>query len=74
MIKLTRMNGEEFYVNASLIQFVEATPDTIITLVNAKKMTVKEKPDQVLDSIVKYQRRLFPFVTEEQLKKLQEEE
>ncbi len=73
MIKLTRMNGEEFYVNSSLIQFVEATPDTIITLVNAKKITVKEKPELVMDSIVKYQRRLFPFVSEEQLKKLQEE-
>ena len=73
MIKLTRVNGESFYINSDLIQFVETTPDTIITLVNAKKLTVKEKPDQIIDAIVKFQRRLFPFIREEQLKKMADE-
>ncbi len=73
MIRVTRVNGEQFYVNADLIQFIESTPDTIITLVNAKKLTVKEKPEQLIDAIVKYQKRLFPFVKEEQLRKMSEE-
>jgi len=73
MIQLTRVNGEEFYVNTDLIQFIEETPDTIITLVNARKLTVKEKPAQVIDAIVSYRQRIFPFVKEEQLAKLQEE-
>ena len=72
MIKLTRMNDEEFYVNSDLIQFIESTPETILTLVNAKKVTVKETPKQIIDAVVEYQRRLFPFIKEEQLKKMAE--
>ena len=74
MIQVTRLNGEQFYINADLIQFIEQAPDTVITLVNAKKLTVKEKPDAIIDAIVEYRRRLFPFVSEEQLKKLQDEQ
>ena len=73
MIRITRVNGESFYVNCDLIQFIETTPDTIITLVNAKKLTVKEKPEQIIDAIVKFRCRIFPFVQEEQLKKKADE-
>ena len=42
MIKVTRLNGKEFVVNADLIQYLEETPDTIITLVNHEKVVVKD--------------------------------
>lgn len=62
MIKLTRLNGKEFVVNADLIQFVEETPDTVITLQNHEKVVVKEKVDDVIRRVVEYARsiRCFP--------------
>jgi flagellar protein FlbD len=62
MIKVTRLNGKEFVVNAELIQFMEATPDTVITLVNHEKVIVKEPVDEVVKRVVDYHRgiRAFP--------------
>ncbi len=56
MIKVTRLNGKEFVVNADLIQYVEETPDTILTLVNHEKVVVKEKADEVVRRVIAYQR------------------
>ena len=56
MIKVTRLNGKEFVVNADLIQYLEETPDTIITLVNHEKVVVKEKVDEVIRRVIEYNR------------------
>lgn len=48
MIKLTKLNGKKFAVNAWLIEQVEETPDTMITLNNGKKMIVKERMQEVI--------------------------
>jgi len=56
MIKVTRLNGKEFVVNAELIQFVEETPDTVITLVNHEKIVVKESVDEVIRRVLAYAR------------------
>jgi flagellar protein FlbD len=56
MIKVTRLNGKEFVVNADLLQYVEETPDTILTLVNHEKVVVKEKADEVIRRVIAYQR------------------
>ena len=42
MIKLTRLNGEEFVVNAELIRFVESRPDTYVTLTSNERLIVRE--------------------------------
>lgn len=57
MIKLTRLNGKEFIVNSDLIEFIEATPDTVITLVNDKKIIVSEEIDTVVNKIVAYKNK-----------------
>jgi flagellar protein FlbD len=62
MIKVTRLNGKEFVVNAELIQYVEATPDTVITLVNHEKLVVKEPVDEVIRRTVEYGRSLRVMV------------
>ena len=62
MIKVTRLNGKEFVVNAELIQYVEATPDTIITLVNHEKLVVKEPVDEIVRRTVEYGRSLRVMV------------
>lgn len=56
MIKLTRLGGEAFILNAELIKYVEALPDTYITLVPGERLVVKESPDEVLRRALEYQR------------------
>jgi len=58
MIKLTRINGEEFVLNAELIRFVEQRPDTFITLTTDERFIVKETVDQVIDRSVAYARSI----------------
>jgi len=58
MISVTRLNGAEFVLNAELIQEVEATPDTIITLTNGQKMMVREPVDDVLRAVIEYKRAI----------------
>jgi flagellar protein FlbD len=62
MIKLTRLDGERFVLNAELIRYVEARPDTFITLTNGERLVVRESMDEVLHLTIDYQRskNLFP--------------
>jgi flagellar protein FlbD len=60
MIKVTRLNGQEVYVNADLILFVESSPETILTLENGKKVTIKETIPQVIDRVVEFKARCLP--------------
>ena len=64
MIKLTRLRGEVFMLNAELIQYVEARPDTFITLTNKDRIVVAETMDEVLERTVEYHRskNLIPQV------------
>ena len=54
MIKLHRLNNEEFVLNAGLIEQVESTPDTVILLTNGKRLMVREALDSVVDRVVAY--------------------
>ena len=54
MIKLTRLNDEEFVLNAELIKTVEASPNTVITITSGNKYIVKEEVQQVIDAVVEY--------------------
>ena len=63
MIKLTKFNSDskkqgEFILNAELIQTIETTPDTVITLVNEKKFIVEEPAEEVVRRVMKYRRAL----------------
>ena len=57
MIVITRTNGTKVYINPELIQSVEATPDTVITLAGNKIMIVKESPREVADRFIEYRRK-----------------
>jgi flagellar protein FlbD len=59
MIKVTRLNDSELWVNAEMIEFVEATPDTIISLVNSKKIVVKEPADAIVEAVIQYRRKIL---------------
>ncbi len=58
MIHLSRLNGKPFVVNADLIKFVEAVPDTILTLTTGERIFVKESPEEVISRVVEFGRRL----------------
>jgi flagellar protein FlbD len=56
MIKVTRLNGSELVINADLIEFVEAIPDTIVSLVTGKKIMIKESTDAVIHKVAEFKR------------------
>ncbi len=56
MIKVTRINDSELVINADLIEFVEAIPDTIISLTTGKKIMVKERPDEIINRVAQFKR------------------
>ncbi|ABQ46285.1 MULTISPECIES: flagellar FlbD family protein [Thermotoga] len=59
MIRLTRIDGRWFFLNADLIETVEALPDTTITLINGKKYIVKESAEEVVQKVIEYKRKIF---------------
>jgi flagellar protein FlbD len=66
MIKLTRMNGEEFVLNANLIQYVESRPDTFITLTTSERVIVRESVDEIIRRTIEFARsvRLVPGLSQ----------
>ena len=54
MIRLTNFSNEPFLLNAELIKYVEARPDTFITLTTGDRIVVKETPEEVLRETVEY--------------------
>jgi len=54
MIKLERLDHSFLYVNPHQIEFIEQTPDTVITMLSGKKIVVSNSFDEILDAIVKY--------------------
>ena len=54
MIRVTRLNGEQFALNPDLIERVEGHPDTVAFLVDGTKYVVKETVDEVLQEIREY--------------------
>jgi flagellar protein FlbD len=61
MIKVTRLNGREFYINPHQIEVIEATPDTIIRLLTGQKYVVKETVEEVVEEVIKYRRDITAF-------------
>ena len=60
MIKLTKFKTKDhvFVLNAELIETVEETPDTVITLVNGNKVLVEEDMDQVVKMVIRYKQQI----------------
>lgn len=59
MIELSRLNGKQFILNCELIQTIESTPDTLITLRSGEKLMVREPAQEVVRLTVEYRKRLF---------------
>ncbi|MBE6097075.1 flagellar FlbD family protein [Schwartzia succinivorans] len=66
MIKLTKFNSEVnkkgvFILNAEIIETIEETPDTVVTLINGKKLIVDEPMDEVVRRVMAYRRALQKY-------------
>ncbi len=58
MIQLTRINHAPLILNCDLIEYVEVTPDTVISLVTGQKLRVLESPGEVVDKVVDFRKRV----------------
>ena len=56
MIAVTDLHGCPLYVNAELVERIEATPDTMVTLTTGQRIYVAESPDDVVTRIMEYRR------------------
>ncbi len=62
MIELTRLNGSSMVLNSDLIKTAEASPDTMLTLINGEKLIVREEPAEVVERVLAYRARLLATV------------
>lgn len=62
MIELTRIDGTVFYINPDLIELVESTHDTHVTLTNGHRYVCSENPDQIVDRIAEFRRKIYGAV------------
>jgi flagellar protein FlbD len=67
MILVTRINKvEKFYVNEELIEFIEETPDTVISMESGKKIVVMENAETIIDRIIQEKRKLHRYWNEQE--------
>ncbi len=58
MIALNRLNNQPIMVNADLIETLESTPDTVVTLTSGNKLIVRDSPAEIQTKIIAYKRRI----------------
>jgi flagellar protein FlbD len=59
MIRLTRLNHVPVFLNSDLIEHIEITPDTVISLTSGQKIVVLESAEQVVDRVVAFRRSIL---------------
>ena len=62
MIELTRLNGNPMVLNSDLIKTAEASPDTMLTLINGEKLIVRENTEEVVERVLAYRATLLASV------------
>ena len=62
---LTKLNGDGFEVNPHMIEYIENTPDTTLTMLSGKRLIVREDTETVLQRIIDYRRLIGAFKNEE---------
>ena len=58
MIRLTRINHVPLLLNSDLIEHVEVTPDTVVSLTNGQKFMVLESPDELISRVIEFRRSI----------------
>jgi len=59
VIRVHRLNNEEFLINCELIEFAEETPNTVVSMMSGRKLVVSESCDDLQRMIIEYKRKIF---------------
>jgi flagellar protein FlbD len=59
MIRVTRINHVPLVLNSDLIEHIETTPDTVISLVNGQKLVVLETTEEVVRKVIDFRREIY---------------
>jgi flagellar protein FlbD len=62
MIEVTRLNGNRMILNSDLIKTAEASPDTMLTLIQGEKLIVRESCEEILQKVLAYRATLLAAV------------
>ena len=65
MIKVTRLDGTEYYINPHQIECIEIRPDTTLVMLSGKNLIVRDEVDAVLEKILAYRNLLSPYIVQE---------
>jgi flagellar protein FlbD len=58
MIEVERLNGSKYFLNPHMIESMESLPDLTITMLSGKKVIVKNSPEDIINKIVDYRKRI----------------
>lgn len=61
MITLTRLSGSVFVLNSDLIERIDCTPDSVVTLIDGKKYVVTESLEEIIDAVRAYRSQVIAF-------------
>ncbi len=64
MIEVTNLNGKKYWINPHQIENMEQNPDLTLTLLSGKKVVVSETPEEVINRIIEYRRKIGNFSQE----------
>jgi len=59
------LNGKEYWINPHQIEVIECNPDVTLVMLSGRHVIVREKPDQIIERIIKYRRQIGAFKNEE---------
>lgn len=58
MIPLRRLNNQPIIINCDLIEFIESTPDTVVTLVSGNKLIVRDSLEEIRKKVIEFRREI----------------
>jgi len=58
MIDVLRLDGKIYWVNPHMIEAMEATPDLTLTMLSGRKIIVRNSPDEIIQKIIDYRKKL----------------
>ena len=65
MIKVTRLNGTEYYINPHQVESMEVRPDTTLYMLSGKYVVIREGVEDIINRIVEYRQRIGGFKNED---------
>jgi flagellar protein FlbD len=65
MVKVTRLDGKEYYINPHQIESIELRPDTTLLMLSGKHVIVRESAEDIIGKIIEYRKRIGGFKNEE---------